>query len=112
VGEQEIKGPFDSPVGACPGSHPLTKACWKHGDLDKLRVAVLFECDDCCIKASGGRIAEIVDGFLVLVAKEDSFIVVKAISDGELVDKELVKVIIIPVDKICAVEIGALQIDP
>jgi hypothetical protein len=64
------------------------------------------------MKASDGKIAEVVDGFLVLVAKEDSFIKVKAISDGELVDKELVKVIIIPVDRICAVEIGALQIDP
>lgn len=110
--EPGVKGPGDESIDLDPWSHPLLKACKKHGDPDKLRVTVLFECDGCCVKALDGRIADVVRGFLVLVARDDSFILVKIMSDGKLVDKEVVKVIIIPLDKICAIEIGALQVDP
>lgn len=112
---QEVKGMDEpgtkAPVEELPFSHPLLEVCKKHGDPDKLRVTVLFECDGCCVKALNGKIVDIVAGFLVLVARDESFILVRIISEEEIVDKEVAKVIIIPLDRICAIEIGGVQVD-
>ncbi len=109
--ETGTKGPVDQPVVVDPFAHPLMSSLKRHGDLERLRVTVIFECEGCCLKALNGKVAEIVDGFLVLVARDDSFILVKLTSGGKLVDKEVVKALIIPLDRICAVEIGAVEVD-
>ncbi|HHY98291.1 MAG TPA: hypothetical protein GX509_06090 [Firmicutes bacterium] len=82
------------------------------GDPFDQCVAVEFECDDCCKKALNARILTIVDGLLILVGFNNGCILVKTISGGELVEKEVVRAIIIPLNRVCSVEFGAVQVDP
>lgn len=90
---------------------PLLRACRTYGDHRVQKVAVEFECADCCKKASNAKIADVVDGVLVLVACDDTLILVRTFSDGKVVDKQLAKVVIIPLDKVCSVELGAIDVD-
>ncbi|NPV54441.1 MAG: hypothetical protein HPY71_13150 [Firmicutes bacterium] len=82
------------------------------GDPFKQCIAVEFECDDCCKKALNAKILTIVDGFLILVGFNKGCILVKTISGGELVEKEVVRAIVIPLNRVCSVEFGAVQVDP
>jgi len=98
------------PVDADPMGHPLLAGLRHFGDLENLCIAVEFECDDCCKKALNARILKIICEFLVLVGFGDGCILVKTISGGELVEKELVKAIVIPLDRVCSIENGAVQV--
>lgn len=89
----------------------MLKACRTWGDHKTQKVAVEFECGDCCKKASNAKIADVVDGVLVLVASDDTLILVRTFSDGKVVDKQLAKVVIIPLDKVCSVELGVMDVD-
>ncbi|HHV62418.1 MAG TPA: hypothetical protein GXX51_07250 [Firmicutes bacterium] len=82
------------------------------GDPFNQCIAVEFECDDCCKKALNARILTVIDGFLILVGFNNGCILVKTISGGELVEKEVVRAIIIPLNRVCSVEFGAVQVDP
>lgn len=82
------------------------------GDPQSHRVAVEFECDDCCKKALNARILTVVDEFLILVAHDDGCILIKTISGGQLVEKEIAKAIIIPLERVCSIEFDAVQVDP
>ncbi len=104
--EQEIKKPIDA--GIVP--HPLLGSLQHFGDLDTLCIAVEFECDGCCKKALNARIVAIISGFLILVGFGGASIVVKTISGGQLVERELVRAIVIPLDRVCSIEVGAVQI--
>lgn len=92
--------------------HPILRVIKELDCCDKRRIAVEFECDSCCKKALNAKILKIIDEFLVLTAFDDDGILVKVISGGILVEKEIVKVIIIPLDKVCSIEIDAVQVSP
>ena len=104
--EQDVQKPVDT--GVVP--HPLLASLQHLGDLESLCIAVEFECDDCCKKALNARILRVIGEFLVLVGFEDACIVVKTISGGQLVERELVRAIVIPLERVCSIEIGAVQI--
>lgn len=104
--EQETKSPVDS--GIVP--HPLLGALKHVGDLDSLCVTVTFECGECCKTAQNARIRKIIDEFLVLVACKEGCIVVKTVSDGELVETEVVKALAIPIERICSIAVDSVQV--
>jgi alpha-D-ribose 1-methylphosphonate 5-triphosphate synthase subunit PhnH len=86
--------------------HPIMRQWLSRGcDDEDLRVAVEFHCGCCCKKASNARLAEIIDGLLVLEAAKHESITVKMFADGKVVDREKAKIVIIPLEKICSVEI-------
>ncbi|MBC7342556.1 MAG: hypothetical protein H5U02_08955 [Clostridia bacterium] len=101
----------ETAVGVPFGS-PVMSAINKVGDPENLCVAVEFECDGCCKKALNAKIVAVIDGFLILVGFNGKTILVKTISGGKLVEKEIARAIIIPLGKICSIEIDALQVDP
>ncbi|HHY47656.1 MAG TPA: hypothetical protein GX506_10220 [Firmicutes bacterium] len=88
------------------------KAIKDFGDPHGHCVAVEFECDGCCKKALNARILTVVDEFLILVAFDDGCILIKTISGGQLVEKEIAKAIVIPLERVCSIEFGAVQVDP
>lgn len=90
---------------------PLLRVCRNQGDLRSLKVAVEFECGDCCKKASNARLIDVVDGVLVLAACDDALILVRTFDEGKVVDKQLAKVVIIPLERVCSVELGAMDVD-
>lgn len=98
------------PVDLDPLHHPLLAALRDFDDLERLCIAVEFECDDCCKKALNARILRIIRGFVILVGFGGASILVKTISGGQLVERELVRAIIIPLDRVCSIEIGAVQV--
>ncbi|HHY33899.1 MAG TPA: hypothetical protein GX515_12930 [Firmicutes bacterium] len=106
--EQEVKRPVDS--GFVPHSNPLLSALKHIGDPDSLRVTVDFQCGECCKRVINAKILKATDEFLVLGSCEDSCVVVKTISDGEVIGTELVKAIAIPLDRVCCIEVGAVQV--
>lgn len=83
-------------------SHAILEQWREHGDHDDVRVAVEFECGSCCKKASNAKIADVIDGVLVLKAHEDERIIVR----GGSLDKEFAKIVIIPLEKVSSVEIS------
>ncbi|MGE5592365.1 MAG: hypothetical protein ACM3X3_01615 [Betaproteobacteria bacterium] len=106
--EQEMKKPIDS--GFVPHSHPLLSALKHIGDPDSLRVTVDFQCGECCKKVLNAKILKATDEFLVLGSCEDTCVVVKTVSDGEVVETELVRAIAIPLDRVCSIGVGAVQV--
>lgn len=104
--ESDVKQPADADLA----SHSLLAALSEFGDLEQLCIAVEFECDDCCKKALNARVLKIACGLLILVAFPGGCILVKTISGGQLVERELVRAMIIPLDRVCSIEIGAVQV--
>jgi hypothetical protein len=80
----------------------------------KRNIAIEFECADCCKKVlNGSRIFFIpIINVAVLIPPFGQRLLLKIFSCGHVVDKELMKVIVIPISRICNIEIGAEQIDP
>lgn len=75
--------------------------------LDRI-VDVEFECGECCKKAFGGNLALIGCNFILLSQTHPSKpILVKAFSAGKLVIKEFISSILIPLDRVCSIEIRA-----
>lgn len=77
------------------------------GQLDKnfqcKEVNVEFSCGDCCKKAVGGILTLIGRDFIELTS-DDSFDVLTFIPGVKEPFKERVRVIIIPLDRVCSVE--------
>jgi hypothetical protein len=99
-------------VGQGVFTNPITAAFREIGHTDPVCIAVEFECDGCCKKASNARFLNVIAGFLVLVSFDGACILVKTISGGTVVEKEIVKAIVIPLSRVCSIEIGAMQVDP
>lgn len=57
-------------MGVMSVPHPILREWNSHKDPDKFTVAVEFSCGGCCKKASNAKIADVVDGVLILVAHE------------------------------------------
>ncbi|KUK12629.1 MAG: hypothetical protein XD51_0439 [Moorella sp. 60_41] len=76
------------------------------------KIGIEFECGDCCKKVINGSELFLVKNFVVLVPARGDCLFMKVFSGGKLVDKQLLRAIIIPASRICAVEINPVQIDP
>ncbi len=86
--------------------HAILREWNSHRDPDNLTVAVEFSCGSCCKRARNAKIADVVDGVLVLVARCDEPIIVEVVCPKECAEKEFAKIVIIPLDKISSVEIS------
>lgn len=76
------------------------------------KIGIEFECGDCCKKVINGSKLFFIPGFVVLVPAHGDCLFMKVFSGGKLVDKQIMRKIIIPVDRICAIEINPVQVDP
>ncbi|MEA4883941.1 MAG: hypothetical protein VB144_09880 [Clostridia bacterium] len=85
--------------------HPLAKALSGCGDLDDLCVAVEFECDGCCKKASNAHLHSIGCGFLSLAPCDSTGILIRAVSGGCMVESETAQFMVIDLDRVCSVEV-------
>ncbi|MCL6560602.1 MAG: hypothetical protein K6U74_17765 [Firmicutes bacterium] len=85
----------------------------KDGDkkVDK-KIGIEFECGDCCKKVINGSKLFFIKNFAVLLPAHGDCLFMKVFSSGKLVDKQIMRKIIIPIDRICAIEIDPVQIDP
>ncbi|MEW6447964.1 MAG: hypothetical protein AB1426_07745 [Bacillota bacterium] len=110
------------PEGAAQDAYIETWQKLVYGLLDSydeekrglLNIALEFECEECCKKIlNGARIFFIpVINVAVLLPPPGQHLLLKVVSCGHIVDKERVKIAIIPISRICNIEIGAEQIDP
>lgn len=82
------------------------------GKIKKERIAVEFECGECCKKVINGASINIISGFLFLAPPLGECLFLKLFSAGKLAEKQILKFIIIPFDKVCSIEFGAIEIDP
>jgi hypothetical protein len=78
----------------------------------KKRVAVEFECGECCKKVVNGAKVFAVKNLLFLLPAKGECLFLKVISCGKIVDKQILSFIIIPFDRVCAIEFGTVQVDP
>lgn len=76
------------------------------------RIAIEFECGNCCKKVLNGAKIIIIFDFVILLPRHRETLLLKVFSDGKVVDKQIMSSIIIPFDKICSFEFGAIEIDP
>lgn len=78
----------------------------------KHKIGIEFECEDCCKKVLNGSQFFVVKDFAVLLPALGDCLFLKVFSGGKLVDKQIMRAIIIPVSHICAIEIEPVQVDP
>lgn len=76
------------------------------------KIGIEFECGDCCKKVINGSKLFFIKNFAVLLPARGDCLFMKIFSGGKLVDKQIMRAIIIPVGRICAIEIGPVQVDP
>ncbi|MBE3581746.1 MAG: hypothetical protein IMW96_08995 [Thermoanaerobacteraceae bacterium] len=76
------------------------------------KIGIEFECGDCCKKVINGSKLFFIKKFVVLLPARGGCLLLKVFSGGKLVDRQILKAIIIPIDRICAVEINPVQVDP
>ncbi|WP_406678228.1 hypothetical protein [Moorella sp. ACPs] len=76
------------------------------------KIGIEFECGDCCKKVINGSKLFFVFNFAVLLPAPGDCLFMKVFSGGQLVDKQIMRKIIIPVGRICAIEIEPVQVDP
>ncbi|AKX93887.1 hypothetical protein [Neomoorella thermoacetica] len=75
-------------------------------------IGIEFECGDCCKKVINGSKLFFIMNFAVLLPARGDCLFMKVFSGGKLVDKQIMRAIIIPVERICAIEIQPVQVDP
>ncbi|MGI6707078.1 MAG: hypothetical protein ACOX6S_12915 [Clostridia bacterium] len=74
-------------------------------------IAIQFECGHCCKKVLYGQYIDVLGSYVVLRPMRNEDLIIKVFSAGELVERQRADVIIIPVDRICSIEFGAVEID-
>lgn len=76
-------------------------------------IAIEFECGDCCKKVlNGQQIIPIVSlGIVVLLPPNGEYLLVKLFGEEDIIETQIARAIVIPLDRICAVEFGAQQVD-
>ncbi|MDN5302531.1 MAG: hypothetical protein PWQ60_2045 [Thermoanaerobacteraceae bacterium] len=91
---------------------------WLESALNKMqhdgdkKIGIEFECGDCCKKVINGAKLFFIFNFAVLLPASGDCLFMKVFSGGQLVDKQIMKKIIIPIGRICAIEIDPTQVDP
>ncbi|WP_422445649.1 hypothetical protein [Thermoanaerobacterium sp. DL9XJH110] len=76
------------------------------------KIGIEFECGDCCKKVINGSHLFFLGNFAILLPEPGDCLFLKVISGGKIVDKEIMKKIIIPANRICSIEIDPVQVDP
>lgn len=76
------------------------------------KIGIEFECGDCCKKVINGSKLFFIKKFAILLPAHGDCLFMKVFSGGKLVDKQIMRAIIIAVDRICAIEIEPVQVDP
>ncbi|WP_245574257.1 hypothetical protein [Desulfovirgula thermocuniculi] len=76
------------------------------------KIGLEFSCGDCCKKVLNGARLFFVFGLAVLLPAPGDCLFMKVFSGGKLVDKQIMRAIIVPVRNICAIEIQPVQVDP
>lgn len=85
--------------------HPLVAMRDRfRGFCHKVEFAVAFECGGCCKKATDIGDIDVEDGFLILTPAECELITVTTVSSGRIVDKQKAIALVVPVDRVCAIE--------
>ncbi|MFZ5645289.1 MAG: hypothetical protein ACOY46_17085 [Bacillota bacterium] len=77
----------------------------------KDRIGIEFECGDCCKKVLNGAKIFFASGQVILLPAHGDFLFMKIFSGGKLVDKQIMKAIIVPIKRLCAIEFQPIQID-
>ena len=72
-----------------------------------LNIAIQFECGECCKKVFYGESIAVIGCFIVLRPAAGRRLKVKLFCGGRVADVQWTQVIIIPIDKISSIEIGA-----
>lgn len=73
--------------------------------------AVQFQCGECVKKVLHVADIDFFDGVAVLTPRRGHFLVIKLFCDGKLTDKQLARAIVVPIERICSVEVGAIEIE-
>ncbi len=74
-------------------------------------IAIEFECGGCCKKVLNGEFIDVLGSFVILRPRRNEYLTVKLFSGGVLAELQTADVIIIPVDRICSIEFGAVELD-
>jgi len=74
-------------------------------------IAIEFECGGCCKKVMNGQEIDVIGNFVILKPTRNEELLVKLFSAGTLVEQQTAQAIIIPIDHICAIEFGAVELD-
>ena len=74
-------------------------------------IAIEFECGDCCKKVLNGESIVVTDCFVILRPAIGERLEIKLFSGGELVERQRADIIVIPIDHVCSIEFGAVEID-
>ena len=91
--------------------HPMAKILADHCDPCGRPIAVEFSCGDCSKKAFNAKVKDICAGLLILTLFDAGGIVIKVFCGGCLVETETAQVVVIPLERVCAVEVGAREVD-
>lgn len=70
-------------------------------------IAIEFECGGCCKRVSNGEDIDVMNCFVVLRPARNERLCLKLVSGGCVVERQRLREIIIPIDKICSIEIGS-----
>lgn len=76
-------------------------------------IAIEFECGACCKKVlNGERLFPIISlGIVVLLPRQGEFLDVKLFGEEGIIERQIARAIIIPIDRICSIEFGAQQVN-
>lgn len=75
------------------------------------KIGIEFECGDCCKKVINGAKLFFIFNFAILLPEPGDCLFLKVISGGKIADRETMKKIIIPANRICSIEIDPEQED-
>jgi hypothetical protein len=73
-------------------------------------IAIEFECGDCCKKVLNGESIAVTACFVTLRPAIGEQLEVKLFSEGKLVERQRVQIIVIPIDHICSIEFGVVEV--
>lgn len=91
--------------------HPMARILADHCDPCGRPIAVEFSCGDCSKKALNAKVKDICAGLLILAPFDAQGIDIKVFCGGALVERESAQAVVIPLERVCAVEVGAREVD-
>jgi hypothetical protein len=91
--------------------HPMARILADHCDPCGRPIAVEFSCGDCFKKALNAKVKDICAGLLILTPFDAGGIDIKVFCGGVLVERETAQAVVIPLERVCAVEVGARELD-
>lgn len=76
-------------------------------------IAVQFECGKCCKKVlNGDRLVPVLSlGVVVLLPPSGESLLIKLFGEEGIIERQMARAIVIPIDRICSLEFGAVEID-